>query len=257
MFTSTPTPAPTPTLGSILLGSANPGRLRDWYVAAFGRQPDDDGFIRFGEVSLLIDGRGDVAAANPEPGRVILNFHVADARAAAAHLDAVGVSWVVEVEPREDGLFATAIDPDGNYVQIIELNDAYLEARRGTATTFESAEPYSGFAVDDVPAAKRFYGETLGMTVSEEYGQLCLHLPGGASVLVYPKPDHVPASFTILNFPVADIDRAVAELSRRGVTSERYDGIAADEQGIARGEGPFIAWFKDPAGNILSVLQER
>jgi catechol 2,3-dioxygenase-like lactoylglutathione lyase family enzyme len=120
---------------------------------------------------------------------------------------------------------------------------------------FWNAQPFGGFAVDDVPTARRFYEETLGMTVSEENGMLQLHVGEGTSILVYPKPDHTPASFTILNFPVEDINQAVDELGRRGVSFERYDGIAADAKGIARGEGPPIAWFKDPAGNILSVLQ--
>jgi catechol 2,3-dioxygenase-like lactoylglutathione lyase family enzyme len=248
----------TPTLGSILLGSADPRRLRDWYRAAFGCEPNDDGFIQFGGGAVLIDGRDDVAAANPEPGRVILNFHVDDARAAAAHLDRIGATWLVPVEAREDGLFGTLVDPDGNYLQIIELNEAYLASRgMRAATSFLAAAPFSGFAVDDVPAAKRFYAETLGMEVAQEYGMLRLRLREGTDVLVYPKPDHAPASFTVLNFPVADIDAAVDELSRRGVTFERYDGMEADEKGVHRNEGPPIAWFKDPAGNVLSVLQEN
>jgi predicted enzyme related to lactoylglutathione lyase len=122
---------------------------------------------------------------------------------------------------------------------------------------FQHGQPFSGFAVDDVAAAKRFYGETLGLTVSEEHGMLRLHLGGGADILVYPKPDHTPASFTILNFPVDDIDEAVAELTRRGVAFARYEGFEQDDRGIFRGGGPFIAWFTDPAGNVLSVLQER
>ena len=122
---------------------------------------------------------------------------------------------------------------------------------------FRDTPAFSGFAVDDVAAASRFYGETLGLAVSEAYGMLHLHLAGGADVLVYPKQDHRPATFTILNFPVDDIERAVDELSGRGVTFQRYPGMETDERGIFRGGGPYIAWFTDPAGNILSVLQER
>lgn len=114
---------------------------------------------------------------------------------------------------------------------------------------------FSGFAVEDIAAARRFYAETLGLDVTEENGMLRLDIAGGNPVLIYPRPNHVPATFTILNFPVDDIDSAVAELSSRGVRFERYPGIEADEQGIARGEGPPIAWFTDPTGNILSVLQ--
>jgi predicted enzyme related to lactoylglutathione lyase len=118
-----------PTLGSILLGTADPVGLRDWYAAAFSAG-DDDGFTevtptlfacRFGDTSLLIDGRGDVAHTSPDPGRVILNFHVDDARATAERLNDIGVTWLVELEERDGGRFGTLVDPDGNYVQIIEL----------------------------------------------------------------------------------------------------------------------------------------
>jgi catechol 2,3-dioxygenase-like lactoylglutathione lyase family enzyme len=121
---------------------------------------------------------------------------------------------------------------------------------------FENTRAFSGFSVDDVPEARKFYGETLGLRVSEEYGMLSLHIAGEWNILVYPKPDHTPASFTILNFPVDDIDEAVDELAERGVRFERYDGLEQDEKGIFRGGGPYIAWFKDPAGNVLSVLQQ-
>jgi catechol 2,3-dioxygenase-like lactoylglutathione lyase family enzyme len=121
---------------------------------------------------------------------------------------------------------------------------------------FEHTKAFSGFAVDDLEKARRFYGETLGIKTSEEHGLLTLHLAGGRDTLVYPKPDHSPATYTILNFPVADVDAAVDELATRGVRFERYEGFQQDEKGISRGEGPAIAWFKDPAGNILSVLQE-
>ncbi|WP_067479899.1 VOC family protein [Nocardia amamiensis] len=114
---------------------------------------------------------------------------------------------------------------------------------------------FSGFSVDDIEAAKTFYTQTLGIRVSEENGMLELHLGGGGTVLVYPKPDHTPATFTVLNFPVPDIEAAVDELARRKVRFERYDFAEQDEKGIHRGGGPLIAWFTDPAGNVLSVLQ--
>jgi predicted enzyme related to lactoylglutathione lyase len=122
---------------------------------------------------------------------------------------------------------------------------------------FANTKAFSGFAVDDLEAAKKFYGQTLGLGTSGHYGLLTLHLAGGRDTLVYPKPDHVPASYTILNFQVDDIDAAVDELTSRGVRLERYDGMGQDEKGINRAGGPYIAWFKDPAGNILAVLQER
>ncbi len=120
----------------------------------------------------------------------------------------------------------------------------------------KDSRAFSGFSVDDIAKARAFYGETLGLDVSEEHGMLDLHLAGGAEVLVYPKPNHEPATFTILNFPVDDIEKTVDRLSERGVRFEQYEGeIETDERGIFRGEGPLIAWFKDPAGNILSVLE--
>jgi catechol 2,3-dioxygenase-like lactoylglutathione lyase family enzyme len=122
---------------------------------------------------------------------------------------------------------------------------------------FGTTKAFSGFSVNDVPAARKFYGETLGLKVSEEHGLLTLHIAGDRDILVYPKPDHTPASFTILNFPVDDIDRAVDELTKRGVRLERYAGMEQDEKGIQRGgNGPPIGWFTDPAGNVLSVLQQ-
>ncbi len=123
---------------------------------------------------------------------------------------------------------------------------------------FKNTKAFSGFSVDDVPAAKKFYGETLGLNVTEEHGILRLRIEGGAEIIVYPKGEaHVPATFTVLNFPVDDIDKAVDELTSRGVEFERYEGFGQDEKGIFREEGPNIAWFKDPAGNVLSVLQDK
>jgi catechol 2,3-dioxygenase-like lactoylglutathione lyase family enzyme len=120
---------------------------------------------------------------------------------------------------------------------------------------FGTTKAFSGFSVDDIPAAKAFYGETLGIKVSEENGMLTLHIAGDRDILVYPKPDHVPATYTILNFPVDDIVPIVRQLAERGVRFERYDQVEMDEDGIAHAAGPPIAWFKDPAGNVLSVLQ--
>jgi hypothetical protein len=123
---------------------------------------------------------------------------------------------------------------------------------------FAKTQAFSGFAVDNIGAAQKFYGETLGLSVSEEDGLLTLHIAGGQDIFVYSKPDHTPATFTILNFPVDDIDQAVDELTERGVRFERYDGLEQDEKGISRdAHGPQIAWFTDPAGNILSVLQDQ
>jgi catechol 2,3-dioxygenase-like lactoylglutathione lyase family enzyme len=121
---------------------------------------------------------------------------------------------------------------------------------------FENTKAFSGFAVDDLERARAFYAETLGVRVTDDDGILTLHLAGGERpTLIYPKPDFAPATYTILNFPVEDVEAAVDELTSRGVEFERYEGFDQDEKGISRGQGPEIAWFKDPAGNILSVLK--
>jgi len=125
---------------------------------------------------------------------------------------------------------------------------------------FKDTKAFSGFSVNDLQKAKAFYHETLGIETSEnEMGILTLHITGGAKVIVYPKPNHQPATFTILNFPVADVEKTVDELIAKGIVFEQYgEPIKTDAKGIVwgNGRGPDIAWFKDPAGNILSVLKE-
>jgi catechol 2,3-dioxygenase-like lactoylglutathione lyase family enzyme len=128
-------------------------------------------------------------------------------------------------------------------------------SERREQIVFKDTKAFSGFAVDDVEKAQEFYGETLGLDVTTENGMLELRIAGGNPILVYPKPNHTPATFTVLNFPVDDIDEAVDELTRAGVRLEQYDEFEQDEKGVFREEGPNIAWFKDPAGNILSVLE--
>jgi predicted enzyme related to lactoylglutathione lyase len=120
---------------------------------------------------------------------------------------------------------------------------------------FRDSHAFSGFSTNDIPRAKQFYGETLGLEVSEENGMLTLRLAGGGRVLIYPKENHEPATFTVLNFPVDDVDEAVDKLTQAGIEMERYEGMGQDERGVMRDQGPDIAWFKDPAGNILAVLE--
>ena len=121
---------------------------------------------------------------------------------------------------------------------------------------FANTPAFSGFAVDDIEEARRFYGETLGLKIEDgPMGVLSLQLAGDRPTMIYPKPDFTPATYTILNFQVEDVDAAVDDLTARGVEMERYDGFDQDEKGIVRDEGPTIAWFRDPAGNILSVLE--
>jgi catechol 2,3-dioxygenase-like lactoylglutathione lyase family enzyme len=120
---------------------------------------------------------------------------------------------------------------------------------------FTDTKAFSGFSVDDVEKARAFYGDTLGIETSEENGLLTLQIAGDRPTLIYPRPNHTPAEYTILNFPVDDVGKAVDELAARGVEFERYEGFDQDEKGIFHGGGPLIAWFKDPAGNVLSVIQ--
>lgn len=121
----------------------------------------------------------------------------------------------------------------------------------------KNSKAFSGFSANDIPKAKEFYEKILGLEVSEDHGILTLHLAGGGKVIIYPKTNHTPASFTVLNFPVDNLEQTVDELAKRGVKFERYDAadLKTDERGVHRGQGPDIAWFKDPAGNILSVLK--
>lgn len=126
---------------------------------------------------------------------------------------------------------------------------------------FKTTKAFSSFSSNDIPAAKKFYGETLGLETSEPMdGLLALHFGGGTEVMIYPKDNHTPATFTVLNFPVDDIEAAVARLKEHGIRFEHYDepDLKTGADGISRGNGgPMIAWFKDPAGNILSVLEEK
>ncbi len=120
---------------------------------------------------------------------------------------------------------------------------------------FRDTNAFSGFSVDDLGAAMEFYRDHLGLAVTEEYGSLVIRLGGGGKVFIYAKEDHAPATFTILNFPVDDIVEATEMLAAKGVEFERYEGFPHDDRGIVRGQGPAIAWFLDPAGNVLSVIE--
>jgi len=124
----------------------------------------------------------------------------------------------------------------------------------------QNSRMFSGFSVDDIAAAQNFYGNVLGLQVSVANGMLELRTPGDRNTLIYAKPNHAPAQYTVLNFPVSDIDATIAALAAKGVTMVRYDGMPQDEKGVMRGRaadaGPDIAWFTDPAGNVLSILQD-
>jgi predicted enzyme related to lactoylglutathione lyase len=249
-----------PAIGSILLASTDPGRLRAWYERAFGMTADVDGFLRFGGVGLLIDGRQDVAARPAEPARVIVNLHVADARAIAYRLDAAGVTWVAGLEYREaaGAWFGTVLDADGNYVQIIELTDAYWAARRqrtgeDAAGTPSTGTPSAGTPAGGTPAggaetggtrtggalaagavtgrlpaqdldrARRFYAQVLGLEpVEERPGGLRYECAAGGFSL-FASAGRPSGEHTQLAWQVADIEAAVAELRGRGVVFETVD----------------------------------
>jgi predicted enzyme related to lactoylglutathione lyase len=122
---------------------------------------------------------------------------------------------------------------------------------------FKDTKAFTSFSTNDIENAKLFYSGILGLEVTVgNMGILTLHLAGGGTVIIYPKPNHVPATFTVLNFAVNSVEKAVDELNALGISFEKYEGVESDEKGIVRGNGPTIAWFKDPAGNILSVLEE-
>lgn len=256
------------TLGSIMLGTTDPDRLHQWYTTVLPPDSDDrQGDYRilgYGGFYLFLDGRDDVQASHPDPARTLLNFDVEDARAVAARMEAAGSTWVAPLEDREGSLFATAEDPDGNHVQVIQLCAEHLAQMQTNETGTAPAhgvvadEAFSGFSVDDLAAARSFYADTLGLRVVDGPEQMpLLFLDAGRhKTLVYDKGEaHVPATYTVLNLPALDVEAAVRDLTDRGVEFLRYDGMEQDELGIQRGGGPLIAWFSDPAGNVMSVIE--
>ncbi len=252
---------PTPTLGSVLLASANVNRLREWYERAFGVVPNPDGFLEFGGVSVLIDPRDDVGGQAAEPARVILNFHVGDARAVAAHLDSLGVTWVVPVEFRGDAWFATLFDPDGNLLQIIELTPAYWASRGGLLAGSPVA---TRLPAQDLQRARRWYADKLALEPAEEREGGLRYQCGGVSFALFESAGKPSGAHTQMGWEVADIDATVAELRARGVVFEDYDlpglvtveGIAdIDGNYLSKGTGERGAWFYDSEGNLIGLGQ--
>jgi predicted enzyme related to lactoylglutathione lyase len=262
----------TPVIGSILLASTDPARLRAWYGQAFGVTADTDGFLRFGEVGLLIDPRGDVAARAAEPARVVINLHVADAQAAARQLNAMEVTWLAALEYRTpDGAwFATVLDPDGNYVQIIELTPAYWAARRQRAGQagdgpLAEAAVSARLPAQDLDRARRFYAGKLGLEPSEERpGGLRYQCQAG-TFSIFQSAGRPSGTHTQMAWQVADLDAVVTELRHRGVAFEdvntrglRTAGGIAEVTGnypSAGGYGERAAWFRDSEGNLLGIGQ--
>ena len=247
----------TATINSILLSSDDPDALSRWYAQVFegevllGMGPpvlDLDGFF------IMFDRRDDVSGPNPDGARVIYNVEVDDPAATASRIDELGGTWVSPLECKDGNHSATAIDPDGNWIQLIRMSDE-MEAQLSAPST-----PFSGIAVRDIGETTQFYRDVLGMRILPMgMGNIGIRIDRRTMILAYPKPDHVPAGFTILNIPVKDIDVAVDELAGKGVEFLRYDQMPQDDKGVMRGSGfnfggPDIAWFTDPSGNVISVL---
>jgi catechol 2,3-dioxygenase-like lactoylglutathione lyase family enzyme len=251
----------TPTLGSVLLATTNETALRDWYVKAFDVAPNADGFLEYGGVSVLIDRRDDVADRSAEPERVILNFHVDDARATAAHLDSLGVTWVVPVEFRGDAWFATLLDLDGNLIQIIELTSSYWAQRGGLLAGSPVA---TRLPAQDLERARRWYADKLGLESVEQREGGLRYRCGGVSFALFQSAGKPSGAHTQMGWEVDDIDAIVAELRARGVVFEEYDlpglhtvdGIAdIDGNYPSKGIGERAAWFYDSEGNLIGLGQ--
>lgn len=266
-----------PAIGSILLASKDVERLRAWYESAFGVTADVDGLLRLGEVGLLIDGRDDVAAMASEPARVIINLHVDDARATARHLDSLGVTWLAPLEYREPAgaWFGTVLDPDGNYVQIVELTAAHRAARRDRADRAGGGRTGAGPLVDaavstrlpaqDLDRARRFYADKLGLEPAETRPGGLRYQCRSGHFSVFQSVGRPSGDHTQMAWQVDDIDAAVTELRRRGVEFEAVDvpglrtvdGIAevTGNYPSAGGIGERAAWFRDSEGNLHGIGQ--
>jgi catechol 2,3-dioxygenase-like lactoylglutathione lyase family enzyme len=255
----------TPELESLLLASRDPGRLLTWYCNAFGVKPDVDGFLHFGRVSVLIVPSDAVAASTAEPGRVLLNWEVGDIEGIARHLAEMGAPEVAPIEYRKDGgaWFHTVSDPDGNYVQVIQLTPEYWAQRRareagGLAprTTLQDASCASRLPAQDLDRARRFYADKLGLEPAETRQGGLSYECGGTSFAIFESTGRPSGDHTQLSFYVADIDSTVAELRARGL--EFDDAGIVDIQGhypSTGATGERATWFHDSEGNLLAIGQ--
>jgi len=248
------------SIDSILLGSADPDRLRQWYVEALGVEPDADGFLQFGHVGVLVDGRDDVDARTVEPGRLILNHHVPDIKRAAEHLDQRGEKWVAGLEYRDAGLwFATVEDPDGNYVQLIETTPDYWRQKQlragGSAGPLAQASIGVRIPAQDLDRARTWYAEKLGLEPVEEREGGLRFLCGGTEFVVFASTGVASGTHTQMGFNVPDLDLAVEGLRERGVV---FDGDIVDVKGnypSTGATGERAIWFRDSEGNLLGLGQ--
>lgn len=250
-------------IASLLLGSTDPVRLRDWYATALDAHADPDGFVHFGAVHVLTDERDELAPRTVEPGRVILNYHVTDIRAHCRHLDGIGVEWISKLEYREQAgaWFATLLDIDGNYLQLIELTPDYWRLRRGrhggTARgPLSDASAAVRLPAQDLDRARAWYAEKLGLEPAETRDGGLSYECGGTSFVVFASTGAPSGTHTQMGFIVGDIETTVAELRARGVEL-LVDGITDVEGHYAStgASGERAIWFHDSEGNLLGVSQ--
>jgi catechol 2,3-dioxygenase-like lactoylglutathione lyase family enzyme len=263
-----------PTLSSLLLASTDPDRLRSWYVKLLGTDPDHDGFLHCGHVAILITGRDDVAPVTREPGRVILNYQVNDIASAARSLDSLGVTWVSPVEYRDEGgaWFGTVEDPDGNYVQLIQLTAEYWRQRRarepeGTrdGSVLRDATIAVRLPAQDLERARTFYEQQLGLRPVETREGALRYECGGDSFAIFQSTGQPSGEHTQMGFYVSDIDEAVRELRDRGLVFDALDFPGVElRDGIADIPGNYPStgavgeraiFFHDSEGNLLGLGQ--
>ena len=271
-----------PRLSSLLLASTDPDRLRKWYAEMLGAEPDPDGFLHFGPVAVLVDGRDDLAATAREPGRVILNYEVTDIAATARFLDSRGVTWVSSVEYREDGgaWFGTVEDPDGNYVQLIQLTHEYWTQRRARHRDAAGSGGANGslgraalqdaavgvrLPAQDLERARAFYAEQLGLHPVEAREGALRYECGGDSFAIFASGGRPSGAHTQMGFYVPDIDAAVHELRGRGLVFDEVeipglvsrDGIVGipGQYPSTGAVGERAIWFHDSEGNQLGLGQ--
>ena len=247
-------------LESLLIGSADPDRLRRWYVDALGVEPDADGFQQFGPVGVQVTGRDDVPASTAEPGRYVLNFHVPDIQVAAQHLDGLGAAWVAPVEYRDAGLWFGAVeDPDGNHVQLIEITPEYWVQKQrrtgGDAGPIADATAVAKLPAQDLDRARTWYAEVLGLEPADERDGGLLYSVGGVPFTLFASEGAPSGDHTQLGFAVRDLELAVSGLRDRGV---EFEGGIVDVHGhypSTGATGERATWFRDSEGNLIGISQ--
>lgn len=265
---------PTPDLASVVLASRAPNQLRAWYGSVFNVAPDADGWLRFGRVAVKIESRENIADTAAEPARVIPNYHVADLQILAVRLSEHHAQWMVPVEYRaESGAwFATVADPDGNYLQLIQLTAEYWLRRRerrtgavSTRTGLADASISARLPAQDLDRARAFYADRLGLRPVEQRDGALRYQCGGDSFALFTSSGRPSGEHTQLAFYVADIEQTVADLRERGLVFDKpsipdlpsRDGIV-DIPGnypSTGATGERAIWFHDSEGNLLGLAQ--